>query len=67
MKNPATFRIRSAYGVTRAYPVNQAAKLLCTLTGTTTLLPQNISIIEDLGFTCINEVNDTVIVPSLLY
>jgi hypothetical protein len=67
MKQPATFRIRSAYGVTRAYPVNQAAKLLCTLTGTTTLLPQNIGIIEDLGFSCINEINDTVIVPSLLY
>ena len=65
--NPALFRIKSAYGVTRAYPVNQTAKLLCTLTGTTTLLPQNIDIIEDLGFSCVNEANDSVIVPSLLY
>jgi hypothetical protein len=64
---PATFRIRSAYGVARAYPVNQAAKLLCTLTGTTTLLPQNISIIEDLGFCCVNEVNESTITPQMLY
>jgi hypothetical protein len=64
---PATFRIKSAYGVTRAYPVNQTAKLLCNLTGTTTLLPQNIDIIEGLGFSCINEINDSIIIPSLLY
>jgi hypothetical protein len=64
---PATFRIRSAYGVARAYPVNQAAKLFCSLTGTTTLLPQNISIIEDLGFSCVNEVNNSTITPQMLY
>jgi hypothetical protein len=63
----ATFRIKTAYGNVRAYPINQTAKLLCELTGTTTLLPQNINIIEDLGFSCVNEINDTLIVPSNLY
>lgn len=63
----ATFRLKSAYGITRAYPVDAVAKSLCMLTGTTTLLAQNISIIEDLGFSCVNEINESVIVPSMLY
>ena len=64
---PATFRLKSAYGITRAYPVDATAKSLCLLTGTTTLLAQNISIIEELGFSCVNELNKSVIVPSMLY
>jgi hypothetical protein len=63
----ATFRLKSAYGLTRAYPVDAIAKSLCILTGTTTLLPQNISIIEDLGFSCVNEVNESIITPQMLY
>ena len=48
----ATFEIRSAFGQTRAYPFNEAAKNLCSLTGTITLLPQTIATINRLGFSC---------------
>ena len=49
---PATFEIRSAFGQARAYPVSPAAQALCSLTGSKTLLPQSISTINSLGFTC---------------
>lgn len=50
----ATFRIREAYGNTRAYPVNREAVLLCQLTGNKTLRGQEISTIRELGFECLD-------------
>ena len=63
----ATFRITTSYGNTRCYPVDATAKLLCDLSGFKTLLPNTLTIIEDLGFICINEINDSTITPSQLY
>jgi hypothetical protein len=63
----ATFRITTSYGNTRCYPVDATAKLLCDLSGFKTLLPNTLTIMEDLGFSCVNEANDSIIVPSLLY
>jgi len=51
----ATFEIRHSFGLTRAYPINDAAVALCSLTGSRTLLPQAISTIESLGFHCVTE------------
>ena len=62
----ATFEIRSAFGQTRAYPANAAAKALCSLTGSVTLLPQSIGTINSLGFTC-QTVAGQPIVPADLY
>ena len=50
----ATFRIREAYGNTRAYPVSREAVLLCQLTNSKTLLPQQIAAIRELGFECLD-------------
>jgi hypothetical protein len=50
----ATFRIREAYGNTRAYPVSREAVLLCQLTNSKTLLPQQIAAIRELGFECVD-------------
>ena len=50
----ATFRIREAYGNTRAYPVNREAVLLCQLTNSKTLLPQQMAAIRELGFECVD-------------
>jgi hypothetical protein len=50
----ATFRIREAYGNTRAYPVSREAVLLCQLTGNKTLRAQEISTIRELGFECLD-------------
>jgi hypothetical protein len=63
----ATFRITTSYGNIRCYPVDATAKLLCELSGFKTLLPTTLTIMEDLGFTCINEINDSTITPSQLY
>ena len=63
----ATFRITTSYGNTRCYPVDATAKLLCDLSGFKTLLPNTLTIIEDLGFICINEINGSTITPSQLY
>ena len=63
----ATFRIATSYGNIRCYPVDATAKLLCELSGFKTLLPTTLAIMEDLGFVCINELNGSTIVPSLLY
>ena len=63
----ATFRITTSYGNVRCYPVDATAKLLCDLSGFKTLLPNTLTIIEDLGFICINEINDSTITPSQLY
>jgi hypothetical protein len=62
----ATFEIRSSFGLTRAYPANDAAIALCSLTGSKTLLPQSISTIEKLGFTCTTTTGQP-IVPADLY
>lgn len=67
MNKLATFRLKSAYGQTRAYPVNVEAKLLCELTGSKTLLPQSIGTIVNLGFNVIDEASGSPIVPSILY
>ncbi len=67
MKQPAYFRITTSYGNIRCYPVDATAKLLCELSGFKTLLPNTLGIIEELGFECLNEVNDAAIVPSMLY
>lgn len=50
----ATFRIREAYGNTRAYPVTREATLLCSLAGTKTLRAQDIDTIRELGFECLD-------------
>jgi hypothetical protein len=63
----ATFRITTSYGNIRCYPVDATAKLLCDLSGFKTLLPNTLTIMEDLGFTCVNEINDSTITPSQLY
>ena len=62
----ATFRIREAYGNTRAYPVTREAVLLCQLTGTKTLSPQQIPAIRELGFECL-DMEGSVINPADLY
>lgn len=63
----ATFRITTSYGNVRCYPVDATAKLLCDLSGFKTLLPNTLTIMEDLGFTCVNEINESTITPSQLY
>ncbi len=63
----ATFRITTSYGNVRCYPVDATAKLLCDLSGFKTLLPNTLTIMEDLGFICVNEINDSTITPSQLY
>jgi len=63
----ATFRIATSYGNIRCYPVCQTAKLLCDLSGFKTLLPNTLTIIEDLGFTCLNVINDSTITSQMLY
>ena len=57
----ATFRITTSYGMIRCYPVNATAKLLCDLSGFKTLTTDSLSIIEDLGYTCLNTINDSLI------
>jgi hypothetical protein len=56
----ATFRIREAYGNTRAYPVTREATLLCNLAGTKTLRPQDLATIRELGFECIDTEGDLI-------
>ena len=63
----ATFRISTSYGNIRCYPVDATAKLLCELSGFKTLLPTTLTIIEDLGFTCLNVINDSTITANQLY
>ena len=67
MIKSATFRLKSAYGQVRAYPVNTEAKLLCDLTGSKTLLPQSISTIVSLGFNVVDDASGQPIVPSVLF
>jgi len=63
----ATFRITTSYGMIRCYPVNATAKLLCDLSGFKTLTVAALTIIEDLGYTCLNTINDSLITPNQLY
>ena len=62
----ATFEIRSAFGQVRAYPTNEAAQDLCSLTGAKTLLPQAISTMTRLGFACVDQ-HGKEIEPAQLY
>ena len=62
----ATFRITTSYGIIRCYPVNATAKLLCDLSGFKTLTTDSLSIIEDLGYTCLNTINDSLITRNSL-
>ena len=62
----ATFRITTSYGMIRCYPVNATAKLLCDLSGFKTLTTDSLSIIEDLGYTCLNTINDSLITHNSL-
>jgi hypothetical protein len=62
----ATFRITTSYGMIRCYPVNATAKLLCDLSGFKTLTTDALSIIEDLGYTCLNTINDSLITRNSL-
>lgn len=41
---------RDSYGTVRIYPVNDTAKLLARLTGRKTLSPEDLGLIELLGF-----------------
>jgi hypothetical protein len=50
----------------RCYPVNATAKLLCDLSGFKTLTYDSLSIIEDLGYTCLNTINDSLITRNSL-
>jgi hypothetical protein len=60
------FKLESAYGRTRAYPVSQEAKLLCQLTQSKTLLPGAIETIAGLGYRCVDG-DGFCIEPSQLY
>jgi hypothetical protein len=62
----ATYRLRESYGRMLAYPVTREATLLCQLTGTKTLRYQDISIINELGFECM-DTDGGVIDPSVLF
>ena len=62
----ATFRIATSYGNIRCYPVDATAKLLCDLSGFKTLTYDSLSIIEDLGYTCLNTINDSLITRNSL-
>ena len=63
----ATFRLENAHwGLVRYYPVNETAKLLCDLSGFTTLTINSLAIIEDLGYTCLNSINDSLITRNSL-
>jgi hypothetical protein len=63
----ATFRIATSYGNIRCYPVDVTAKLLCDLSGFKTLLPNTLPIMEDLGFNCVNVLNESTITANQLY
>ena len=66
MLKPITFKLESAYGRTRAYPVSQEAILLCQLTNSKTLLPGAIGTIAGLGYECVDR-DGFAIEPSQLY
>ena len=50
IQNLAIVEIRHAHGVDRIYPVNDVAKGIAKLAGTTTLTQATINIAKDLGF-----------------
>lgn len=62
----ATYRLRESYGRMLAYPVTKEAQLLCQLTGTKTLRYQDIEIINELGFECM-DTDGGVIDSSILF
>lgn len=42
--------LKSVYGETKAYPINEAAKIFADLAGTKTLTMQTLRKIRDLGY-----------------
>lgn len=66
MLKPITFKLESAYGRTRAYPVSQESILICQLTQSKTLLPSAMGTIAALGYECVDQAG-VAIVPSILY
>ena len=52
---PLRFELKEAYGVVRAYPVDQEAFLFCRLTQTKTLTPWAIDEIAGLGYNCVDQ------------
>ena len=61
----ATFEIRHHFGTARAYPTNAAASDLCNLTGSRTLLPQTLPVIERLGFLCVDASGAAIVAADL--
>lgn len=47
----ALLEMKSSYGQDRIYPINDTAQNLAVLTGRKTLLPDDLTVIEKLGFT----------------
>lgn len=43
-------KIKSVYGVDKIYPVNDAAKIIAEIAGTTTLTEQAIKLAKQLGY-----------------
>ena len=52
---PIRFKIESHYGLSRAYPLDQEAILVCRLSKTKTLLPGDIGTVAALGFEAVNQ------------
>lgn len=42
--------LKSVYGETKAYPINEAAKIFANIAGTKTLTMQTLRSIRDLGY-----------------
>lgn len=61
-----TYKLESAYGRLRAYPVDQEAILLCHLTQSKTLLPGSIGDIKGLGYLPVDQEGNE-IDPKELY
>lgn len=47
--------VRNVYGVSKAYPVNKAAKLFAAIAGTKTLTVQTLAQAQQLGYQIIQE------------
>jgi len=43
-------KIKSVYGIDKIYPVNDAAKIIAEIAGTTTLTEQAIKLAKQLGY-----------------
>ena len=61
-----TYKLESAYGRTRAYPISQEAILFCQLTQSKTLLASSVGTIKALGYVPVDG-DDFEIDPAELY